>query len=55
MRHWRAVWIFGHGYYVELVEEEHIIRTHPIGFNTERDAARAAARLNQALDEVEAS
>lgn len=39
-------------YFVALVDETwHVVRSHPIGFETVRDAERAAARLN-ARDEL---
>ena len=36
---WDAWWL-------NLVEDDRVVKVHPIPFDNERDAARAAARLN---------
>ena len=52
MKAWHAVEIFGRGFYVELVRDAKVLRTHPIGFNTQREAERAADRLNARDDDA---
>lgn len=43
---WEVVELYGQGYYLVLRQRSRVLRTHPIGFNSHRDAERAAARLN---------
>jgi hypothetical protein len=49
----QATWVtivFEQEFLVALMDEHQtIVRVHPIGFALERDAMRAAARLNQRL------
>ena len=44
--HWKSIPVGLHFYAAQVTDDGEILHTHPIPFDTERDADRATARLN---------